>query len=124
MACTWYYRVSHCTHTYIYICVCVCVCVCLCMQHRLCARVYITIYAYMQGIYAYIEHCKHIYRSYIYILHVFLFVFIHYICCICANGCNFVQMHASLHINAPPNEESRTQLCAAKLTYIYVTKRD
>ena len=33
-----------------------------------------------------------------------------------------MQMHALLHINAPPNEESRPQLCAAKLTYIHITK--
>ena len=66
---------------------------------------FITIYAYMQGIYAYMERCKHIYRPYIYVFYVF-FVFVYYACCIRANGCKLVQMHALLHINAPPNEES------------------
>ena len=33
-----------------------------------------------------------------------------------------MQMYAPLHINAPPNEESRPQLCAAKLTQILGTK--
>ena len=44
----------------------------------------------------------HIYiYIYIYIFHVYLFVFEYFSCCICAIGCKSVQMHASLHINAP-----------------------
>ena len=35
-----------------------------------------------------------------------------------------MQMYALLHINAPPNEESRPQLCAAKLTQILGIKVD
>ena len=35
-----------------------------------------------------------------------------------------MQMYAPLHINAPPNEESRPRLCAAKLTQILGTKVD
>ena len=73
------------------------------MWCALCARVYIAIYAYMQGIHAYIEPCKCIYRPYIYIyiyiFHVYLFVFMLFVCCICANGYKLVQMHALLHIN-------------------------
>ena len=71
------------------------------MLCRLCARVYIAIYAYMQGIYAYMEREKHIYRSYIYIyvFYVYLFVFVYFACYICANGSKLVPMHASLHIN-------------------------
>ena len=70
------------------------------------------------------EHCKHIYRSYRYVSRVYLFVFMHYVCCIYANECKLVQMHAPLHINVPPNEESCPRLCAAKLTYIHITKGD
>ena len=81
----------------------------------LCARVYIAIYAYMQSIYAYMEPLKRIYRLYIYVFHVFLFVFVRYICYICENKCKLMQMHALLHINAPHNEESYPELCAANL---------
>ena len=35
-----------------------------------------------------------------------------------------MQMYAQLHINATFNEESRPQLCAAKLTQILGTKVD
>ena len=97
------------------------------MQHRLCTRVYIAIYVYMQVIHAYMEPSKHIYGSYIYdpyICFPCLFVFMNFVCCIYENGCKWVQIHALLHINAPPNEESRPQLCAAKLIYIHVTKGD
>ena len=60
----------------------------------------------MQGIYAYIEPVKHIYRPYIYVFHVYSFVYVLFACYIYANECNLVQMYAPLHINAPPNEES------------------
>ena len=56
------------------------------------------IYAYMQGIYAYIELGKHIYRPYIYVCHVFLCVFMLFSCCIYANECKLVQIYAPLHI--------------------------
>ena len=82
------------------------------------------IYAYMQGIYAYIEPGKHIYRPYIYVFHVYMCVYMQVACCIYANECNLMQMYALLHINAPPNEESRPRLCAAKLTQILGTKVD
>ena len=68
------------------------------MLHGLYARVYIAMYTYMQGIYAYTEPRKHMYRSYIYVFYVYLFVFVHYVCCIFANECKLVQTHASLHI--------------------------
>ena len=68
---------------------------------------YMAIYAYMQGIYAYMEPGKHIYRPYIYVFHVYMCVFVQVACCIYANECNLMQMYALLHINAPPNEESR-----------------
>ena len=86
--------------------------------------VYIAIYAYMQGIYAYIELGKYIYRAYIYVFHVYLCVYVLFSCRIYANVCKLVQMYAPLHINAPPNEESRPRLCAAKLTQILGTKVD
>ena len=35
-----------------------------------------------------------------------------------------MQIYAPLHINAPPNEESRPQLCAVKLSQIFGTKVD
>ena len=77
------------------------------MQRGLSTRAYIAIYAYMQGIYAYMEPGKHIYRPYIYVCHVYLCVFVQVACCIYANECNLMQMYALLHINAPPNKESR-----------------
>ena len=86
--------------------------------------VYIAIYAYMQGIYAYMEPGKHIYRPYIYVFHVYLYVYVQFACCIYANECKIMQMYDMLHINAPPNEESRPLLCAAKLTQILGTKFD
>ena len=55
----------------------------------------------------YIGHIYIYIYIYIYVFYVYLFVFVHYVCCICANECKLVQMHALLHINAPPNEESR-----------------
>ena len=96
------------------------------MHCGLCKRVCIAIYAYMQVIYVYIEPYKHIYRSYIYIYVclVFLFIFMRFVFCMCVNGCKWVKIHAPLHIKAPPNEESRPQLCAAKLTYIHIAKGD
>ena len=94
------------------------------MQRGLSARAYMAIYAYMQGIYAYMEPGKHIYRPYIYVFHVYMCVFVQVACCIYANECNLMQMYALLHINAPPNEESRPRLCAAKLTQILGTKVD
>ena len=84
VACTWLFRFLH--SIYIY------------MLSGLCTRVYIAIYAYIQVIYAYMELGKHIYGLYIYVFHVFLFFFMHYMCCICANGCKLLQMHALLHI--------------------------
>ena len=65
------------------------------------------IYAYMQGIYAYMEPGKHIYRPYIYVCPCLYVCF----CASCmlhmhANECNLMQMYTPLHINAPPNEES------------------
>ena len=68
------------------------------MQRRLSARAYIAIYAYMQGIYTYMEPGKHIYRSYIYVFHVYLCVFVQISCCIHANECNLMQTYALLHI--------------------------
>ena len=71
---------SHTAYIYIYIYIYIY------MQHRLCARVYIAIYMYMQGIYAYMEPC--IYIGHIYIFSMFIFFsFMHFVCCICANGC-------------------------------------
>ena len=70
------------------------------MLHGLCARVYFAIYAYMQGIHAYIEPGKHIYRSYIYMFAV----------CICLYLCilhaAYMQMGANwcksmLHCTSP-----------------------
>ena len=78
----------------------------------------------MQGIYAYMEPGKHIYRPYIYVCHVYLCVYVLFACCMYANECKLVQMYALLHINAPPNEESRPRLCAAKLTQILSIKVD
>ena len=72
------------------------------MLRRLCARVYFVIYAHIQGLYAYMEPGKYIYRSCIYVFYVYLFVFVYFSCYICANGCKLVQMHASLHINWSP----------------------
>ena len=54
----------------------------------------------------------------------FLFIIMHFLCCICANGCKWVQIHALLHINAPPKKESCPQLFVAKLPYIHITKGD
>ena len=62
------------------------------------ARAYMAIYAYMQGIYAYMEPGKHIYRPYIYVCHVYMCVFMQVACCIYANECNLMQMYAPLHI--------------------------
>ena len=126
VACMWLFRVSHSIYIYIhiYIYIYIYICVCVCVLCGLCARVYIAIYAYIQGIYAYIEPWKYIYRSYIYVCHVCLFPFMYYVCCIYANGYKLVQMHAPLHINAPLYEESCPWLCAAKLTYINGTKGD
>ena len=70
------------------------------------------------------EPGKHIYRSYICVFYVYLLVFVDYACYTCAKNCKLVQMHALLQINAPPNEESCPQLCAAKLTLIHGTKVD
>ena len=81
-------------------------------------------YAYMQGIYSYMEPGKHIYRPFIYVFHVYLCVFVQFSCCIYANECNLMQMYAPLHINTPPNEESCPRLCAAKLTQTLGTKVD
>ena len=42
---------------------------------------------------------ENIFIGHIYIcLLCYLFIFMHYGCCICANECKLVQMHASLHI--------------------------
>ena len=64
------------------------------MQHSLCKRVYIAIYAYLQVIYAYMEPRKHIFRSYIYIyIYIYipcLFVDFHIFCML--NICKWVQM--------------------------------
>ena len=68
------------------------------MQCGLSTRAYMVIYAYMQGIYAYIEPGKHIYRPYIYIFHVYMCVYMQVACCIYANECNLMQMYAPLHI--------------------------
>ena len=64
------------------------------MLHRLCARVYIAIYAYMQGIYAYIEPGKYIYRSYIYVFYVYLFIFMHFMYWV-LHMCKWVQIGAN-----------------------------
>ena len=72
-------------HIYIYIYIYVCVC----MQRGLCSRVYIAIYEYIQGIYAYIEPCKHIYRSYIYVFAMFICLLLCILCAVC------VQMYAN-----------------------------
>ena len=82
------------------------------------------IYACLWGIYAYCKPCKHIYMAYIYVCHVCLYAFMPFACYMCANGCKLVQMYAPLHINAPPNEESRPRLSAAKLSEILGAKVD
>ena len=69
------------------------------MQHGLYARVYITIYTYIQVIYIYIEPSKYIYKSYIYLFYACLFILMHFIYCIYANRCRWVQNRALLHIN-------------------------
>ena len=43
------------------------------MQYGLCARVYIAIYAYIQGIYAYIEPLKHMYNIYIWVIYIYIY---------------------------------------------------
>ena len=57
------------------------------MQHRLSARAYMAIYAYMQGIYAYMEPGKHIYKPYIYVS-MFICVFL------CKLHAEYMQMSA------------------------------
>ena len=56
------------------------------MLFGLYARVYISIYAYMQGIYTYIELGKHIYRSYIYMFSMFIYLYY------CIMGVTYVKM--------------------------------
>ena len=46
------------------------------MLRKLCVRVYIAIYTYMQDICAYMEPEKHIYRSYIYIFAMFICLYL------------------------------------------------
>ena len=58
----------------------------------------------MQCIYAYMEPGKHIYRPYIYVFHVYLYLFVQFSCWIYANECNFMQMYAPLHINSVVTE--------------------
>ena len=79
--CVRLFRVSHCIHIYIY------------MLCRLCTRVYIAIYVYMQGIYAYMEPGKHIYRSYIYIYIICLFLCVCVFCML--HMCKWVQIGAN-----------------------------
>ena len=72
------------------------------MQRGLCTRVYIAIYAYIQGIYAYIEPEKYIFRSYIYISFLCLFVCFCVFCML--HMCKWVQIGANACFVAHHNE--------------------
>ena len=89
---------------YIYIC------------RLLCIQEYLSLYMHISRPYMHILDLINIYIDYIYIYSVLFFLF----ACLFYDeymqiSCKCMQMYGLLHINAPPNEESRPRFCAAKL---------